>query len=436
MENQENNNMSELDQLKAQYETLKQQFDQQEIVNDRLMKSSIKRNVDFYMRYRWKQYILYPVAVLSGLLVIKWEFDNNLSLRLFWMAYCLVSFAIEIGMLRKFHVKTIENNDLLTLSNQARGFKKLFTVFTILSAVPMLILVVGWLLMRYGHNIQLPSLTAFAGTICTVLVLFVVIGVADIRHKTKPCDEIIQQIEAAEPSANRKSGFDRRQKWFCIAMVVAFLCLDVWAYMIVASRIKLPPMWRTVEYERAADDIAAESKLAIWEVYADTVVPEKDVAALMEHWQLGDSLVFMKGYLQKAEIEVDNQSVHSWKTDNSDEKRVRLYMLKKTTPEGPAISAEVMGDMPMVKTLTVNKPSKYPSSESVPMTVLLTPEAGQRWYQFTSEIAGHRAALTLDGIVIQDWKVMCGLDNGYFFIMREWSSKEELEAFCEQLIRQ
>ena len=33
MENNENNNLSELDQLKAQYETLKQQFDQQEIVN-------------------------------------------------------------------------------------------------------------------------------------------------------------------------------------------------------------------------------------------------------------------------------------------------------------------------------------------------------------------------------------------------------------------
>ena len=93
MENQENNNLSELDQLKAQYEMLKQQFDQQEIVNDRLMKSSIKRNVDFYMRYRWKQYILYPVGVLAGLLVIKWEFDNNLSLRLFWIAYLVVSFA-------------------------------------------------------------------------------------------------------------------------------------------------------------------------------------------------------------------------------------------------------------------------------------------------------------------------------------------------------
>ena len=38
MENQDNNNLSELERLKADYETLKQQFEKQEIVNDRLMK--------------------------------------------------------------------------------------------------------------------------------------------------------------------------------------------------------------------------------------------------------------------------------------------------------------------------------------------------------------------------------------------------------------
>jgi hypothetical protein len=42
----------------------------------------------------------------------------------------------------------------------------------------------------------------------------------------------------------------------------------------------------------------------------------------------------------------------------------------------------------------------------------------------------------MDGAVIQEWMIQCGIDNGSLFIMREWSSKEELEAFCEQLICQ
>ena len=431
MENQENNNLSELDQLKAQYETLKQQFDQQEIVNDRLMKSSIKRNVDFYMRYRWKQYILYPVGILAGLLVIKWEFGNNLSLRLFWMAYCLVSFAIEIGMLRKLHVKTLENNDLLTLSNQARGFKKLFTVFTILSAVPVLVLVVGFLLSKVGHDMDFVS---FLKAFCATLVFFVSVGIAEIRHKTKPCDEIIRQIEASEATENKKTVSDKKQKWFFIAMMVTFLCLDVWAYMIVGTYLKLPPMWRSMEYVRAADVISTEGKLEFWEVYTDTVVSEAYAPTLLKQWQQNDSLVVMVAKEKPTTVGLDATSIHEWKEEEKDQ--VKVYILKKTTPEGPAISSPITGGQPLVQKVEVTRPSKYPSDQSVPIIVHLTPEASQLWYQFTTETKGRQAALSLDGIVVQEWKIMQGLDNGCFFIMRKWESKEELETFCKRLIKQ
>ena len=421
MEQQENNNLSELDQLKAQYETLKQQFDQQEIVNDRLMKSSIKRNVDFFTRYRWKQYILYPVAILLGLLVIKWEFGNDLSLRLFWMAYCLVCFVVEMCMLRKLHIKTLENNDLLTLSNQARGFKVLYTVLMILSAVPMLILTVG-LFFRAGSD-HLPSLGSLLLAFCLTLVFFVSVGIADIGQKTKHCNEIIQQIEATETTENKKTGFNKKQKWFIVAMVVAFLCFDVWTYMIVASHKKLPPIWHTMKYVRPADDFSSEGTLEFWEVYADTLVAEEDVPIVMEKWQQGDSLVVMRSNCQPDPIETRHDASI-------------LYVLKKTTPEGPAISSAVLHDKPMVACVTVTYPHGYPNNEPLQLFVFMTSEARQLWYRFTTEIAGHRTAIVMDGVVIQDWQVMCGIENGKFMITREWSSKEEVEAFCKQLIRQ
>ena len=437
MENQENNNLSELDQLKAQYETLKQQFDQQEIVNDRLMKSSIKSNVDFYMRYRWKQYILYPVAVLVGLLVIKWEFANNLSLRLFWMAYCLVNFAVEIGMLRKLHVKTIENNDLLTLSNQARGFKKLFTVFTILSAVPMLILSVG-LFAHTGYD-HFPSFGRFLAALCVTLVFFVGVGIAEIRHKTKPCDEIIQQIEASEGTENKKTGFDKKQKWFCAAMLVAFLCLDVWAYMLVASHLKLPPMWRQVTYTRADDNLHIGDGLSIWEVFADTLVAPNDVSAVTAQWQQNESLVVMKGREANTTIEVDEISVHEWKED--DKQQVPLFALKMASPEGPIVNSARIGDKPVVEKVVVQKPYFNKEVETIPMIIYLTPEAKQLWseqFNPNEEMKSIDIALVVDGVVYQKttFTSIQGVTNNSFFIMREWSSKEELDAFCERLIRQ
>ena len=373
MENNENNNLSELDQLKAQYETLKQQFDQQEIVNDKLMKSSIKSNVDFYMRYRWKQYILYPFGILVGLLAIKWKFPGNLSLMLFYITYMLVSFAFEIGMLRKLHIKTLENNDLLTLSTRARDFKKFYSLFWILGAVTMLILFVG-LFAHAGYD-HLPSLRSLLIVFCAALLIFVSVGIVDIRHKTKPCDEIIRQIEASEAAENRKTGFDKKQKCFCIAMIVAFLCLDVWAYMIVASHLKLPPMWRTVEYVRAADDFSTEGKLEFWEVYADTLVAEEDVPAMMDGWHVSDSLVVMKSKESSFEIGLDKESYHVWKNEDDSGHQMRLYALKKTTPEGPAISSAVLHGKPMVAYAVFTYQRRNPNTEPVPIFVFLTSEA-------------------------------------------------------------
>ena len=101
-----------------------------------------------------------------------------------------------------------------------------------------------------------------------------------------------------------------------------------------------------------------------------------------------------------------------------------------------AISSEVLGGKPMVQHVEVTVPSKKSDPDMVQINVTLTPEASMQWYRFTNEIKGHHAALYLNGNQIQDWEIKCGISTGGFFIRKEYSSKEELEAFCNQLVRQ
>lgn len=238
MENQENNNLSELDQLKAQYETLKQKFDEQEIVNDKLMKSSIRKSADFFRRYRWLQLVMYPVLALVGLLFIKLELGNDISAHLFWMAFCLTCLVVELWMTRSFQCKKLKNNDLLTLSEDARTFKKLFSVFALMNYSTGIIVCFGLLLPFVGYEI--PNLGAFMLILGLVAVVFVLIGMAEVRFKTKPCDDIIRQIEASGTPMDKKNGNNRKQKWVVVAMIVLFLGFDVWAYLLMASYLKLP----------------------------------------------------------------------------------------------------------------------------------------------------------------------------------------------------
>ena len=376
MENQENNNLNELEQLKAQYETLKQQFEQQEIVNDRLMKSSVKHSTDFYRRYRRMQIILYPLFAIIGILCIKWYQGKDLSLMLFWLSFCSVCFAIELWLTRKLKIKELENNDLLTLAHQAKSFKKLFSIFTALNYSTGIFIVFGVVFARIGREIQLPDLDAVFILFIAIFVLFALLCFFEIRYKTRACDDIIRQIAAIENTAEKKTGFSKGQKWLCVAMIVAFIGFDVWACMIISSHVKEPAMWGqskyVLEYERGTENFLTEEMLEIWDVDADTL----------------------------------------------------------------AINSAILDGKPMVQHVEVTVPDKKSNPDLVQINVTLTPEASIQWYRFTSKAKGHHAALYLNGKQIQDWEIKCGISNGGFFIMKERSSKEELEAFCQQLIKQ
>lgn len=422
MENNENNNLNELDQLKAQYETLKQQFDQQEIVNDRLMKSSIRHSIDFYKRYRWLQVILYPLAAILGLLIVKEYLGNSLSIRVFVVSFCLTCLIIELWMTRKIRYKVLENNDLLNLVYYARSFKKLFSVFTILNYSTGLILTFGIFLALLGKTISLPNMTALPIAIGFLIVAFVSIGIAEVRYKTRPCNEIIRQIEASDETPDKKLDFDKKQKWFCIVMIVVFLGFDIWAYIIVGSYLKLPPMWRTVEYVRAADDHLTEGKLAIWEVYADTVVAPTEVSAVMEKWQQNESLVVMKGF-------------------GDNEAQVQLYALKMNSPEGPIVSSARIGGKPVVEEVVARESVfNKDQEEKIPVIIRLTPEAGQLWhdyFQTGEEIKSLDIALVVDGMVYHktNFTSLHGVTNKSFSFGWIWR-KDKLDDFCKRLIRQ
>ena len=414
MEKNDNNNLSELDQLKAQYETLKQQFDKQEIINDRLMKSSIKRSTDFYKRYRTIQFMVYPLMVIVGLLTIKWLFGNNLSLRLFWVAFCVICFVAELWMTKMVRFKTLENNDLLTLSNHARSFKKLYAIFVVSYAVSVTIFIVGWLISEIGSNGYLPNFGAFIIVFCLALVAIVSLGIAEIRYKTRPCDEIIRQIEAFETTTNKETGFNKKQQWFCIAMIVVFLGFDIWGGYLFAKHLKL--VGDTFSYERAEGDLSTKGSLEIWEIYNLTLVSDK------------------ARFLETTMVEDNDSLVYRWSADTTE---LALYTLKKTTEVGPAISSAVLGGKPLVKRLETGP---YKEGTFTAIMLELMPEATILFKRMTEDALLQpqpvNIAVVIDGQVYQEWRIANAVCSAFFINANPNWSKEEVEAFCEQLIKQ
>ncbi|MBR3699447.1 MAG: hypothetical protein IKM85_08025 [Bacteroidales bacterium] len=408
----ENNNLNELEQLKAQYETLKEQLDQQEIVNGRLMKSSVKHSVDFYKRYRWLQVISYPFLAFLGLVFFNWYLDGSFSAKVFWVTFCLAGLIIELLLTRKLQLKTLENEDLLTLSNHARGFKRLFSLFLILNYSTAMIVVGGFLMSKIGEGVA--NLGVAMLLLGIVMVFVIIVGIWEIRFKTKPCDEIVRQLEAIGTPTEKKPVFYKNQKWFIIAMMVVYLGLDVWCGYLFAKHLKL--VGDTFRYERAEGDLSTKGSLEIWEIYNLTWVADK------------------ARFLETTMVEDNDSLVYRWSADTTE---LALYTLKKTTEVGPAISSAVLGGKPLVKRLETGP---YKEGTFTAIMLELMPEATILFKRMTEDALLQpqpvNIAVVIDGQVYQEWRIANTVCSAFFINANPNWSKDEVETFCKQLIRQ
>ena len=406
MENQDNNNLNELEQLKAQYETLKQQFDQQEIVNDRLMKSVIQTNANYFSRYRKTVMMAYPILAIFGFAYFTW-LDELWPFGLLFLLLLAVMIVVELWLTRNVRRQVMENSDLLTLSKNMQKLKTNYAIYTVLMLVFGFLFVNLHILRNKGyltHDVAQFNMAQNYDAIWTVVfvgVLLLVFAALAYHNFVSHCNEVIRQIDSIE---GKSSSRQNRSFWYVYGVMIVVFGAGI--YLAYGSL-------RPTVYNRSDNNVSSMGELAIWEVYADTMVSANDAPALMKQWQQNDSVVVMKGKENKKQ-------------------EVRLYAMRKTTPEGPAINSAVIGGKPMVQRV-IHGAFRI---ENTPITVGMSPEAGQVWHQFTSKEKGLHAALTMDSVVIQEWIFQSGIDNGQFFIMQQWASKEELEDFCNRLIKQ
>lgn len=412
MENQENNNLNELDQLKAQYEELKQRFEQQEIVNERLMKSTIQDNANYFSRYRKTVMIAYTILAVLGFAYFTF-LGELLPFGLSFLLLMVFSIVFGLWLTRNVKRQAMENADLLTLSKNMQKLKSGYAVYTVfIMALGFMFVLVhilknkGYLTSAIAEYNMVPNYNAI-WSICFVGLLLLTFAILAYRNFVGHCNDVIRQIGSYDGKPQPKSP--RTFLLFLGSMIVVF------GIGVLLVHFALRP---TI-YARAENDHSTKGKLEIWEIYADTIVSPDNTKLVMEQWMQSDSVVVMKSELPVGENQQDS----------------RIFALKKTTHQGPAICSSVMGGKPIIQSVETSVSSKNDDGY-VPIIVQMTPDASQLWSQFTRETAGHNAALVIDGAVVLEWYVQCEINNGQFFIMHKWSSDDEQEEFCEMLVRQ
>ena len=252
----ENNNLNELEQLKAQYETLKQQFDQQEIVNKRLMKSAIQTNVDFFERNRKVAMFVYPIiAVLMYIYVEVLGFRTSASIRVILMA---IATFVEFWLTRNTRQHVVDNSDLLTLSQNMQKLKIGYSIYIVIWLFVCFVLG-AVITLKYATN-QGISLTNAMWVLGFMGMLLLVFGIVAYRTFVGHCNNVIRQIDAIEgrPTTKQNMTF-----WYFMGSLTA---------LIVVGLLIFYQLLKPTVYTRAENDMNTAGTLEFKVLDVDTMV--------------------------------------------------------------------------------------------------------------------------------------------------------------------
>ena len=181
-----------MDEMRQQMETLKKKLGQQEIVNDRLMRRSMKSKMSWINRYLVFEIFLIPFVAIMMLLLV---FQHNVSW--WWYGFTLLMVTADVcadWYINYLPSNAFQQNDLLETAKKLVRMKQLRRWSTIIG-FSVLIFWGGWLFAELWNiresEIAIAMMTSvgIGGLIGTAIGLYIYFKMQQTN------DEIIDQIE-------------------------------------------------------------------------------------------------------------------------------------------------------------------------------------------------------------------------------------------------
>lgn len=195
-----NNNMQEMEQMRSQLNLLKQKLDKQEIVNDRLMRQSMRQKMSWINKYRWLALLAIPVVALCFL-------PMTFQLGLSWWLYGFTVLFVAVDAVLDWYVNRTSDRDfmrgnLMETAQRLTHMKQIRSRQLLIGTI-VLFVWLGWLVYEVymaGHSApagsdMLPMSWGYLGGILVGGIIGLILGLTIFFKMQRTNDEIIDQIE-------------------------------------------------------------------------------------------------------------------------------------------------------------------------------------------------------------------------------------------------
>ena len=187
----------ELEQMRQDYAVLKERFDKQQIINDRLMEKAFKSDVRRLSADKLSGLIsgalgIPLVIVVSIIRHVDWWFPAAVSV------FIVISLWFALRMYRNLSKETLYEEDILSATKKVKRFKQQYQRY-FFATMAVGLLIVGAFAPTIYHSWRTPEQGMKMLLILALLVItFSVVGYLSYKRLMKACDSIIEQLQLKE----------------------------------------------------------------------------------------------------------------------------------------------------------------------------------------------------------------------------------------------
>ena len=191
----------ELQEMKTQLELLTKKLERETIVNERLIRHSMKEKANTLRRNIIIESLVCIIMIPFFIWILPQISPHSMYFCAFSTAFMALALAYNYYMYRVFHTKDFSEANLIEARKATLNFKRLTQRWTFCIGIPFLMVFIPWFVYENaqvykGDMLQIPLISAAIG-----LLIGGVIGIYQFNKTIRTTDEILMQIEELEEQA-------------------------------------------------------------------------------------------------------------------------------------------------------------------------------------------------------------------------------------------
>ena len=187
----------ELEQMRKDYAALKERFDKQQIINEKLLEKAFKSDIRWLSLDKNSSVIGSAVAIptvitLSIIRKLEWWFPLVATI------FILVNLWVLLRMYKNLAKDTLYVEDVLTVTKKVKRFKQQYQRF-FLTSISAAVILIGLYMPTIYHSWSTPEQgIKMVVLLCIFVITMTIWGYLSYKRLMKACDSILERLQMKE----------------------------------------------------------------------------------------------------------------------------------------------------------------------------------------------------------------------------------------------